>query len=235
MCWEARRKEFEYVDQKKVWGIASREKARANGWVTIGTRWVDISKGDDVSVSHRSRLVGKEFANKRVDGLFAGTPPLEALRFLVHEAATVDDSGSGGVGSQEERVIMSNNVARAFFDAKATRKICVELPEECAESLGGRNVALLNRSLYSTRDAAMNLQEEVAKEMHRWWLSRGQYNPCLYSHAERKVRAFLHGETLRAWATERRYGGSERRWKRGSRSKQASLGQGSEKYKKPGF
>ena len=121
-----------------------------------------------MEVSYRSRLVGKEFADKRVDGLFAGTPPLEALRFLVHEAATLDDHGSSEVGDSEEKVIMINDVARAFFEAKATRKICVELPEECAEALGGRNVALLNMSLYGTRDAGMNWQEEVAKEMYRW-------------------------------------------------------------------
>ena len=52
-----------------------------------------MNKGDDVAVPYRSRLVGKEFADKRVDGLLAGTSPLEALRFLVHEAATVEDSG----------------------------------------------------------------------------------------------------------------------------------------------
>ena len=40
----------------------------------------------------------------------------------------------------------------------------------------------------------MNWQEEVAKEMHRWGFRRGQYNPCLYSHAEWKVRVFLHGD-----------------------------------------
>ena len=43
----------------------------------IKTRWIDISKGDDVSISYRSRLVGKEFADKRVDGLLAGTPRLK--------------------------------------------------------------------------------------------------------------------------------------------------------------
>ena len=102
-------------------------------------------------MSYRSRLVGKEFADKRVDGLFAGAPPLEALRFIAHEAATVDDSGSREAGALEEKVIMMNDVARACFEAKATRKICVELPEECAESLGGRNVAWLNRGLYGTR------------------------------------------------------------------------------------
>ena len=56
----------------------------------------------------------------RVDGLFAGAPPLEALRLIAHEAATIDDSGSSEVGDSEEKVIMINDVARAFFEAKAT-------------------------------------------------------------------------------------------------------------------
>ena len=43
----------------------------------IKTRWIDINKGDDLDVVYRSRLVGKELADKRIDGLFAGTPPLE--------------------------------------------------------------------------------------------------------------------------------------------------------------
>ena len=121
-----------------------------------------------MDVVYRSRLVGKEFADKRMEGLFTGTPPLEALRFLAHEAATVDDYQSRDVGSSDENVTMINDVARAFFEAKATRKICVELPGGCPEAMGGRNVALLNMSLYGIRDAAMNWQEEVAKEMYKW-------------------------------------------------------------------
>ena len=73
---EARRKELTYVEQKKVWDIASGEKARENGRQIIKTRWIDIYKGDDVEVSYRSRLAGKEFADKRVDGLFVGAPRL---------------------------------------------------------------------------------------------------------------------------------------------------------------
>ena len=46
-----------------------------------------------------------------MDGLFAGTPPLEALRFLVHEAATVE----GKEEEEQEKVIMVNDVTRAFF------------------------------------------------------------------------------------------------------------------------
>ena len=57
-------------------------------WEIIKTHCIDINKGDDVDVVYRSRLVGKEFADKRADGLVAGTPPLEAFRFLIHEAAT---------------------------------------------------------------------------------------------------------------------------------------------------
>ena len=50
---------------------------------------MDINKGDDENPVYRSRLVGKKFNDGQMDGLFAATPPLEASRFLVHEAATV--------------------------------------------------------------------------------------------------------------------------------------------------
>ena len=98
----------------------------------IKSRWTDINKGDDVASLYRSRLVGKEFADKKVEGLFAGTPPLEALRFLVHEAATVE-----GKEEEQKKVVMVNDVARAFFEADAIRKLCVELPSERPESFGG--------------------------------------------------------------------------------------------------
>ena len=60
-----------------------------------------------------------------MDGIFAGTPPLEALRYLVHEAATIDQAKC-----RHAKVIMINDVARAFFEAKAMRSVCVELPAE---------------------------------------------------------------------------------------------------------
>ena len=60
-----------------------------------------------------------------MEGLFAGTPPLEAMRYIIHEAATIrsgEDMGS--------KVIMINDVARAFFEAPAVRNVCVGLPKE---------------------------------------------------------------------------------------------------------
>ena len=73
---KARRQELDYIDQKKVWDIVPREEAKQNGWKIIKSRWIDINKGEDISAQYRSRLVGKEFADKRIDCLFAGTPAI---------------------------------------------------------------------------------------------------------------------------------------------------------------
>jgi len=107
---EARAKELEYVKRKRVWVKVPRALAVSKGWKIIKTRWIDINKGDDEVPVYRSRVVGKEFNDGAMEGLFAGTPPLEALRYLVHEAATVDDCSG-----EDSKVMMLNDVARAFL------------------------------------------------------------------------------------------------------------------------
>ena len=44
-------------------------------WKVIKTRLIDNNKGDDDNPVYRSRLVGKEFNDGQMDGLFAATPP----------------------------------------------------------------------------------------------------------------------------------------------------------------
>ena len=63
------------------------------------------------------------------------------------------------------KIIMINGVSRAFFEAPAVRQVCVEIPEEDLTSAGRKadNVGHLKMSLYGTRDAAMNWQEDVAR------------------------------------------------------------------------
>ena len=58
---------------------------------------------------------------------------------------------------------MLNDVARAYFEAPVKREICIELPEEDWEPEDGQEylVGMLNKSLYGTRDAASNFQQEV--------------------------------------------------------------------------
>ena len=66
--------------------------------------------------------MAKEFNTGAQEGLFAATPPLEAVRLLVSDAATVSNALPG-----EDSVIMVNDVARAFFEAPMKRLVCVEL------------------------------------------------------------------------------------------------------------
>ena len=60
---------------------------------------------------------------------------------------------------------MVNDVARAFFEAPARRSVCIEIPKEDLTEADKRHdkVGHLQMSLYGTRDAAMNWQEEVAR------------------------------------------------------------------------
>ena len=85
----ARSKEVTYIRDKRVYDKIPRQQALRSKWKINKTRWIDINKGDDENPVYRSRLVGNEFNDGQVDGLFAASPPLEALMFLVHEAATV--------------------------------------------------------------------------------------------------------------------------------------------------
>ena len=54
----------------------------------LGTRWVDINKGDEDRPEYRSRLVAKELKTDKREDLFAATPPLEALKLLISMAMT---------------------------------------------------------------------------------------------------------------------------------------------------
>ena len=87
---KARALEIEHVNMKKVWRKTPRSEAAHQGCKFIETRWVDVDKGDEKSPDYRSRLVAKEFNTGQEDGLYASTPPLEALRWILSHAATVD-------------------------------------------------------------------------------------------------------------------------------------------------
>ena len=119
---------------------------------TITTRWIDTNKGDETLPDYRSRLVGREIKKDKRNDLFAATPPLESLRFLLSICASHQKSRR----PDDNHIIMVNDVKRAYFYAKATRPIYVEIPAEDKEEGDESMVAMLNLSLYGTRDAAQN-------------------------------------------------------------------------------
>ena len=168
----ARLKEMEYVKNKQVWDKIYRQEAMRRGWPIVDTRWIDVNKGDVQNPNHRSRLVAKEFASSATEGLFAATPPLETLRVLISEAATVEKD-------KEEKVLMIADISRAFFEAMVVRDICVELPEEGKdeEDLGRDVVGKLRLSLYGTRDAAANFQRTVKEFMEQGGWTSSRYCP----------------------------------------------------------
>ena len=90
---QARAKEIEYISQKEVWWKADEAEALKLGCKVVGGRWVDVDKGDIHRPDYHSRIVAKEINIGYEEGLYASTPPLEALRFILSEAATIESGG----------------------------------------------------------------------------------------------------------------------------------------------
>ena len=83
--------------------------ALRRGFNLVKGRWIDVNKGESTNWKYRSRYVEKEFNMGDEDGLFfcINTTALEALPLIISDAATRDQ--------EEDKVIMVNDVARAFF------------------------------------------------------------------------------------------------------------------------
>ena len=159
--------EMEYAEKKAGVEQNPRKLANSKGWEMIKSRWLDINQGDEENPNYRSRFVGKEFTDREIEGLFAATPPLEALRLLLSWAATSGTGPKADATPGRDRSILIADVSRAFFEAPARRDVCVELLEEAlAEGESAPEVVgKLEASLYGTRDASANWQDEVKKCM----------------------------------------------------------------------
>ena len=146
--------------------------------IIIGVGWVDVNKADEHAPDYRPRFVGREFRQGNDDSLCASTPPLEALRTIASNAATLGGQYSGD-GRLELKCVMVNDVRRAYFHSPAKRDIYTELPLE--DELGDRRTQLgkLNLSLYDTRDAACNWQETLAGHLTTLGFRRGTGHPSI--------------------------------------------------------
>ena len=73
----ARAEELKYFDEMGVYEYATVDEChRATGKAPIGTRWIDINKGDAAKTNYQSRLVAKELKVDVRPDLLAATPPL---------------------------------------------------------------------------------------------------------------------------------------------------------------
>ena len=125
MVKKARADEIEYVRTMKLYTkVPISECLEKTGKQPIAVRWIDVNKQDTTNPLYRSRLVGKEFNTYNDMSLYPATPPIEALRLILHLAATNREHGNFN--------IMTNDVSRAYFYApvKEGQYIYVKLPPE---------------------------------------------------------------------------------------------------------
>ena len=117
----------------------------------------------------RARWVAKEYKTHARPKLYASTP-LEALKIVVSEIAT---------GEREGKVLALVDLRWTYFYAPARRKVFVELPPECCQPGDEHMFGLLRHSLYGTRDAAQNWEDELASTHSDLGLTRGSACPCV--------------------------------------------------------
>ena len=104
-------------------------------------------------------------------GWAESTPPLEAVKVVLSEIAA---------GDREGKVLALVDVRRAYLYAPARRKVFVELPPEYYQLGDEHMCGLLRYSLYGTRDAAQNWEEELASTLSGLGLTRGNACPCVW-------------------------------------------------------
>ena len=113
-------------------------------------------------------------------------PPLEALRLIVSYAATHPTAGG-------RRMIMINDVRRAYIYAKIQRDVYIELPKEDPDH-GKGMLGKFKFCLYETRDAANGWQETLSAHLESIAFIRGLGHPSVFWHPEKKSKALAHGD-----------------------------------------
>ena len=149
---KARELELKYLRDLGVYEKVNEKEAVAKYGITpVDTKWIDTDKAfEEEPMQIRSRMCAKEFKSDDRPNLYAGTPPLEALKAIISIAANNKDTFS----------IMHIDVSRAYFHAKAQRPVLIRLPVEDRMGADAGKVGLMKKSMYGTRDAASNWERD---------------------------------------------------------------------------
>lgn len=185
----ARAEELDYARRYDVWTLAPVSECWAmTGKPPIGSRWIDIDKGDASKPCYRSRLVIQEVRMSGTEAIFAATPPLESIRFLLSLQR-----------SRRGYKVMFIDVRRAHWTAKIDRLVYVRLPPEalpsdCSEPMCGR----LNKAMYGCRDAARQWEIEITDFFVCNGFVPGLGSPVLYVNTVRDIKVSVHGDDVTA-------------------------------------
>ena len=184
MCAKARREEVEYIRRHKMCTRVSGEMClRETGRAPIKTGWEETDTGQPGKPNVCARWVAKEYETHARPELRASTPPLEALKIVLSEIAT---------GKRGGKVVALTDVRRAYFHAPARRRMFVELLPEDYQPGDEHMCGLLQYSLYGTRDAAQNWEEELTSSLSDFRLTEGIACPCVRGHCCNRARRRHH-------------------------------------------
>ena len=164
LCEEAMQLEIKYMKEMNVCKPCEHGAVKEQGLTPIGTRWVFTNKGVSEHPFVRARLVAQE--TKRT---------VEGFRFLLSRAMT----GEKKRNPQDELVIAFFDISRAQIHSPVRRKVATGVQGDPSCPSG---IAMLNRAMYGTKDAAQCFDSYCERTMEKLDYSIGVFNPCLHKH-----------------------------------------------------
>ena len=184
----AKEEEVSAMEEWAVWEeVDEAECRRVTGKRPIKGRWVVTNKGDRTTPDIRARWVAKEVNTYKTDAFYSSTPPLEAMRLLLSEAATTQADGAA-MGSMK---LLLLDAKKAHLHAPAVRQVYVDLPPE--RQRPGRCCRLL-RCLYGTRDAPQQWERYAANCLEHLGFVRGSASATVFRHRSRRLLGMVHGD-----------------------------------------
>ena len=146
---KAREEEMQYVKKHAVCEkVTMSQYWKETGKKPIKTGWADTNKGTSECPNIRSRWIAKEYNTGPKPDFFSATSLLEGVKLVISEEA---------LSNQKRTMLSVIDVRRAYFCAKAKRRVYIELPEGDGRRPSNRQCVLLGKSLHGTRDAACKI------------------------------------------------------------------------------
>ena len=163
MVAKAKQEEMERFARMKVYEVVQKHEVDHENSVVIGSRWVITNKGTPEKPVAKARLVAQEFADNTLrDELFAGTPNLTSVKYLLSRLCT-----RSHVEFKQDKVLMLLDVKSAFIYGTCRRSVYIRLPPEDTHASRGDCYGRLLKAMYGTRDAPQVWQDRLRLVMER--------------------------------------------------------------------
>ena len=186
---KARKEEVTYMQDKQIWEVCDEDECwERTGAAPVAVRWVDTNKGTEEEPQVRSRLVARDFKDRRGgrrDNLYAATPPLKGLRMLWSKAAAKDSRG-------KRRMVLILDAKMAHLNPPCQQDVYIELPAEA--NAGEGKCGKLKHWIYGMRPAAHAWEEWYSAKLAGIGFERGKGCGVVFQHKAWSVSALVHGD-----------------------------------------